>query len=109
MSFTATTRITVLRGVAADRYGDEVDVDSVVATEVPASILQRPVTGVRPSSGRRDTPRTYALRVWRSVDIRQDDRVRDERTGAVYAVTTVAPSTNIAGLGSTRADLQRVT
>lgn len=109
MSFTATTTVTILRGVDIDRYGDEVDASTVVAEGVPASILDRPVTGARPSSGRKDTPRTYAMRVWKSVDLRQDDRVRDEKTGLIYAVTTLAPSTNIAGLGSTRADLQRVT
>ena len=109
MSFLATTTVTVLRGVATDRFGDEVDTDTVVAGNVPASILERPVTGTRPVSGRKDTPRTYALRCWRVNDVRQGDRIRDERTGFLYVVTTAAPSTNPVGLGSTRLDLQRVT
>jgi hypothetical protein len=109
MSFLATTRITIKRGTATDRYGDEVDTDTTVATDVGASILEKPVTGARPSSGRKDTPRGYFLRVWNSVDIRQDDRVVDQRTGLTYVVTTLAPSTNPVGLGSTRLDLQRVT
>lgn len=109
MSFIASTLVSIMRGTTTDRYGDEADTDTVVASAVPASILERPVTGTRPASGRKDTPRTYAMRVWRSVDVRQDDRVRDERTGIVYVVMTYAPSTNIAGLGSTRVDLQRVT
>lgn len=109
MSFLSTTTITILRGTAVDRYGDEQDVDTVVASQVPASILERPVQGTRPASGRKDTARGYALRVWRSVDVRQDDRIRDEKTGLTYVVTTEAPSTNPVGLGSTRLDLQRVT
>ena len=109
MSFRASTTASILRGTATDRFGDEADMDTVVASGVPVSILERPVTGGRPASGRKDTQRGYALRVWRSVDLRQGDRVRDERTGLVYVVLTLAPSTNIAGLGSTRADLQRVT
>lgn len=108
MSFKATTTVTVLRGTATDRYGDEMDTDTVVATNVPASILERPVTGARPASGRKDTPRTYALRTWRR-DLQQNDRIRDEKTGRTYVVTTDAPATNPLGLGSTRLDLQRVT
>ncbi len=109
MSFLATTKVTVLRGVAENRYGDEVDTDTVVATDIPASILERPVTGGRPASGRKDTQRTHAMRVWKVADIQQNDRIRDQKTGLVYAVLTEAPSTNPVGLGSTRLDLQRVT
>lgn len=108
MSFLATTKVSILRGTVMGPYGDELDSDTVAASGVLASILERPVTGARPVGGRTDTPRTYALRVWNGVDIRQGDRVRDERTGAVYSVTTLAPSTNPVGLGATRADLQRV-
>lgn len=109
MSFLATTTISVLRGTVTDRYGDEADSDAVVATRIPASILEKPASGGRPASGRKDTPRGYFLRVWKPVDIRQNDRVKDERTGLTYAVLTEAPSTNPVGLGSTRLDLQRVT
>ncbi len=109
MSFLATTLISILRGTVEDRYGDEVDTDTVIASRIPASILAKPVTGARPSSGRKDTPRGYFLRVWRNVDIRQNDRVRDERTNEVYAVLTDAPTANPVGLGSTRLDLQKVT
>lgn len=109
MSFLATTTVTITRGTAENAYGDEIDTDEVVASKVPASILERPVTGARPASGRADTPRIYAMRVWKTVDLRQNDRVRDERTGRTFYVTTEAPSTNPVGLGSTRVDLQRVT
>lgn len=109
MSFLATTTATVLRGTAVDRYGDEVDTETIIATQVPVSILERPVTGTRPASGRTDTQRTYALRMWKRIPLQQNDRIRDERTGVMYVVTTAAPSTNPVGLGSTRLDLQRVT
>lgn len=109
MSFTATTTISILRGTVTDRYGDEADSDTVVASRIPASILEKPVQGARPASGRKDTPRGYFLRTWRVFAFQQGDRVRDERTGYVYAVTTNAPVTNPVGLGSTRLDVQRVT
>lgn len=110
MSFIANTTVSILRGTAVDDFGDEVDTDSVIARKVPASILERPVTGGRPASGRTDTPRTYALRIWRRLPspLRQDDRVRDERSGLTYYVTTLSGAANNIGLSSTRADLQRV-
>lgn len=109
MSFLATTKITIKRGTAKNRYDDEVDTDTIVDTDVIASILEKPATGGRPASGRKDTPRGYFLRVWKNVDIQQNDRIVDQRTGRTYAVITEAPSTNPVGLGSTRLDLQRVT
>jgi hypothetical protein len=109
MSFQATTTVAILRGTVIGDYSDELDSDEEVASGVRASILERPVTGGRPVSGRSDTQRTHTMRMWKVVDLRQGDRVRDERTGAIYSVLTLAPSTNPVGLGSTRADLQRVT
>lgn len=109
MSFRANTMISIKRGTVVGEYGDDEDSDEVIASDVPASILPKPVTGTRPASGRRDTPRTYFLRAGLAVDLRQDDRVVDERTGRTYVVTTMAEPANFIGLGSVRADLQRVT
>lgn len=109
MSFLATTTVTVFRGTASDRYGDEIDTDDIVDTKVPASILELPPTGGRPASGRKDTPRRYTLRIGKRVELQQDDRIRDERTGLTYYVTTLGPESARVGLGSTRADLLRVT
>jgi len=109
VSFTANGTFSVKRGTYTDDYGDETDSDETVSTGNLGSLLERPVTGGRPASGRADTPRTYALRMWKTVDLRQGDRIVWERTGDTYVVTTLAPSTNNVGLGSTRADLQRVT
>lgn len=105
----AHTTVSVKRGTVIGEYGDEIDSDEVVATELPASILELPVRGGRPVSGRRDTQRTHTLRMWRRFELRQDDRIVDERSGREYVVTTLAPTTRFVGLGSTRADLQRVT
>ena len=105
----ASTTVSVKRGTVTGHYGDDLDSDEVVATELPASILEAPVTGARPVAGRAETPRTYTLRLWRLFELRQDDRIVDERTGAEFVVTTLAPTNRFVGLGSTRAQLQRVT
>lgn len=112
MSFTATTTVSQLRGIARDayeEYGDGVDTEEVIASGVPASILELPATGGRPASGRSDTPRRYTLRLWRVLDLRKGDRFRDERTGELFYVTTDVKPRGHVGLASTRADLQRVT
>jgi len=107
--FLATTTATILRGTAVNRFGDEIDTDTVVQTRVPVSILPGAARGARPASGRRDTPRPYVLRISGAVTIQQDDRIRDERTGWMFAVTTLDDLTpNQVGHGVTRADLQRV-
>lgn len=105
----ANTTISVMRGTVTGPYGDDLDSDEVVRSGTPASILALPVTGARPASGRTDTQRTHVLRVWVAVDIRQDDRIRDERTDEVYSVVTAAGTVNPVGLGSSRFGLQRVT
>lgn len=112
MSFSATTTVSVIRGTASDayeEYGDGVDTDEVIATRLAASILELPATGGRPAAGRADTPRRYALRIWRVLELRQNDRIRDERTDELFYVTTAVKPRGRVGLSSTRAELQRVT
>jgi len=109
VSFSANTTVSVLRGTVVSDYGDDGDSDEAVASNIPASILERPVTGGRPASGRTDTQRTHSLRMWRVFELRQGDRIRDELTGDTYSVITLPRVRNNVGLGSTRADLQRVT
>jgi hypothetical protein len=109
VSLTANTTISVLRGTITGDYGDDLDSDEAVTSGIPASILELPVTGGRPVSGRADTPRTHTLRLWRVFAFRQSDRIKDERTGDIYSIITLVTPRNNVGLGSTRADLQRVT
>lgn len=111
MSFVANDVFTVLRGVAADRFGDDVDTDDVVKTGLPVSILEKPATGGRPVSGRTDTPRTFTMRVRprAGFTFRQGDRVRSERTGEVYTVDVLVSPRNPVGHSVTRYDLRRVT
>jgi hypothetical protein len=105
----ATTTLTVLRGTTTDGYGDEQDTDTPVATGVRASLTEQ----TRRVTTRDDpTPRIvrYAVgRVTAGTDVTDQDRVRDERTGAVYIVEAVSSMANPAVAADLRLDLRRTT
>lgn len=105
----ATTALTILRGTTTDAYGDEQDTNTPIATGVPASLTEQ----TRRVTTRDDpTPRIvrYAVaRVGAGVDIADQDRVKDERTGAVYIVDAVSSMANPAAAPDLRLDLRRTT
>lgn len=105
----ATTTLSVLRGATTDAYGDEQDTATVVHTGIVASLTEQ----ARRVTTRDDpTPRIvrYAVgRVSASTDITDQDRVRDERTGAVYIVEAVSSMANPAVAADLRLDLRRTT
>lgn len=105
----ATTTLTVYRGTTTDAYGDEQDTDTPIATGIPASLTEQS----RLVTTRDDpTPRIvrYAVaRVTAGTDITDQDRVKDERTGAVYIVDAASQMTNPAVASDLRLDLRRTT
>lgn len=110
MSWRATTTVSILRGAATDRFGDEVDADIVVRDRIPAQLIeQTPNSRSRPVDGRTDQVRSYTLRVSPAVDLRKGDRIRDERTGEVYTGDFEALVANPAGHRSRRMTLRKVT
>ncbi|GGW15752.1 hypothetical protein GCM10018980_51840 [Streptomyces capoamus] len=109
MQAIATTRISILRGTATDAYGDEVDTDTPIAAEIPAALTEQ---SRRVTTRDDPTPRIvrYAVaRVAAGTDIQDQDRVRDERTGAVYIVDAVSSMANPAAAADLRLDLRRTT
>lgn len=105
----ATTTLTVYRGTATDTYGDEQDADTVVHTGIRASLTEQ---SRRVTTRDDPTPRIvhYAVgRVTAGTDITDQDRVRDERTGAVYIVEAVSSMANPAVAADIRLDLRRTT
>jgi hypothetical protein len=105
----ATTTLAILRGTTTDAYGDEQDTDTAVATGIPASLTEQ----TRRVTTRDDpTPRIvrYAVaRVRAGTDVTDQDRVKDERTGAIYAVDAVSSMANPALAADLRLDLRRTT
>jgi hypothetical protein len=109
MQAVATTSISILRGVTTDAYGDEQDTDTPVHTGIPASLTEQ----TRRVTTRDDpVPRIvrYAVaRVTAGTDVTDQDRIRDERTGAVYIVEAVSSMANPAAAADLRLDLRRTT
>lgn len=109
MQAIATTLLTVMRGTTTDAYGDEQDTDTAVATGIPASLTEQ---SRRVTTRDNPTPRIvrYAVaRVTAGTDIQDQDRLRDERTGAVYIVDAVSSMANPTAAADLRLDLRRTT
>lgn len=105
----ATTTLAVLRGTTTDTWGDEADTNTPVYTGIPASLTEQ---SRRVTTRDNPTPRIvrYAVaRVTAGTDITDQDRVRDERTGAVYIVDAVSQMANPAVAADLRLDLRRTT
>lgn len=105
----ATTTVSVFRGTTTDDYGDEADTDTPLYTGIPASLTEQ----TRRVTTRDDpAPRIvrYAVaRVAAGTDVTDQDRLRDERTGAVYIVDAVSSMANPALTADLRLDLRRTT
>lgn len=109
MQAVATTKVSILRGTTTDAYGDEQDADTVVHTGIPASLIEQ---SRRVTTRDNPTPRIvrYAIaRVPAATDVTDQDRLRDERTGATYIVESVSAMTNPALAVDRRLDLRRTT
>lgn len=91
----ANTTISILRGTEQDGYGDEVDSQTPVYTGVVASILGSSRRVYLPAESATRVIHTYTGRCGAEVDLRKDDRVRDERNGRVYLVTELADSPSL--------------
>jgi hypothetical protein len=88
----ATTTVSVLRGTATDPvYGDTTASMSVVASGIPASIIEgRAPRVTTPGNPTPRVTRGYAGIVGSAVDVTDADRLRDERTGQIYVIESVS-------------------
>lgn len=105
----ATTTITVYRGTTSDTWGDEQDTDTPVYTGIVASVTEQ---SRRVTTRDDPTPRIvrYAVgRVTAGTDITDQDRILDERTGAVYIVDAVSSMNSPVVAADLRLDLRRTT
>lgn len=104
----ATCTISILRGTAKDLiYGDSYDTSQVIASGVPASIIERTQKIITPGNAAPRIVRAIDGIVGPATDIADSDRVQDEKTGQIYVVTAVINSA-LPGMDSdTQLELRR--
>lgn len=108
MNLIPTTTITVLRGSTTDSYGDDVDGTDSVYSKVPAAIgEQSPIIEITPDG----TPRTirrFRTRIPAYVQLQDEDRIKDERTGDIYIIDSIVRSQNPVFTPERSVNLRRV-
>ncbi len=98
----------ILRGTTTDTYGDTKQTATVVASGVVASLVEQSQNTSRRADNRRQTMRYYTARLWSTVDVQVEDRVRDA-AGVVYVVDDITWPASPFGTPSQRLRLRRAT
>lgn len=106
----STGRYTVLsRVTTTNDYGDEVegvDESSPVIT-ILGSVIERTKQVFNPDDGRVATIRFLTGRFNHNADIQDGDRIKDEKTGEIFVVESLARPTNAVMKSDIVADLIR--
>ena len=107
-----TTWVTVLRGISSDVFGDQIDAPSEAGgdalTRIPASLLERTRTITTPNSATPRVVRYATARLPAGTPVTEDDRLRDEQTGRIYAISAVTQPAAVGFTPHLRLDLTRV-
>ena len=84
--------ISILRGTTTNQWGDEIDATDgaqVIATGVPVALAITSTTAHDPSTQTIRVVRRITGAIQSDTDVRDNDRLRDDATGAVYVVESV--------------------
>ena len=103
----ATTRVSVLGGSGTDEFGDERDGTTVLASGIPASLIEASREASEPVTGLPRIVRTHVCRLPSGTDIDETKRLLDEQTGEVYIVVSVTHNANPVLAQPLRVDLKR--
>jgi hypothetical protein len=108
------TTVAVLRGVKYDEYGDLEDAATEVTSGIPAILAETSRTVQDPATQQPRTVRAATLKVPYWTQILDTDQVRDEFTGAVYAIEDITTppttlATRVGGAPDLLLTLRRVT
>lgn len=104
----ATTTISILRGEDTDDWGDPIDLATPVETGVIASIIEYKTYSKGEITTQPRNIRYARLRVRSDLDIRTNDRVKDERTEDIWVIVNISSIQNPAIGLDRRVDLQFV-
>lgn len=106
MNGMATGRYSIIRGaVSVNEYGDEIEEDTVITERILGSVIEQSRTNYDPQSGRIATLRQLTGRFGSEHDIRDGDRIKDEKSNKVYVVTSVFQGTSFVGKADIVLDL----
>ena len=104
----STGRYTVLsRDTTVNDYGDEVEGEGVASTTILGSVIERSKTVYNPDDGRVATIRFLTGRFSHNADIQDGDRIKDEKTGEIFVVQSLARPSNAIMKSDIVADLIR--
>lgn len=106
--FLATTTVVVLRGEEVDEYADAVDADTPVRGHVPVALSEGDKRVWVPAENRTTVVRQVTGRARPGSDIREGDRLRDERDQSIYLVEGVSRPQTPIGQADVRLTLRRV-
>ena len=88
-NFRPTTYVTILRTSPSDltdEFGDPLDNETVSSTGNPFSIIQQRQRQFLPAENRTTIIEVIAGRCRGNVDVKNTDRLKDERTGFIYMI-----------------------
>jgi hypothetical protein len=85
----ANTRLTIMRGTAANPYGDESDVGIPLHQHVPAAVNESSKVVFDPATQRPQTIRRSTAMVAGWVDVLSSDTIMDESTGNFYMIQDI--------------------
>lgn len=95
--------VSVMRGaLAPNGFGDELSAATVVATGLPAAVAEKRQRSYQPAEQRGGVVEEFTIRLRPTADVTEDDRLLDERTGAVYQVRTIHHPRTVVGLADVR-------
>lgn len=103
-----TTTVSILSGSSTDDLGDVLEGTTVSASGVPASILERTKRVFTPTDQRVQTITYYTGRLPAGTAVTVANRVRDDVSGAVYAIDNVSALVSPVMTPDLRLDLRRV-
>ncbi|MFD6094753.1 hypothetical protein ACFVWN_01050 [Nocardiopsis flavescens] len=112
MTTRASTRLTFYRtpedSTATNEWGEPVDEDVPHLTGVLAALQEETVRQWQPSERRLIETQMWVARIRPDLDVRDDDRVQDEKTGARYVIESVHRPTSYIGWRRIRLQLKHI-
>lgn len=103
-----TTTVTVYRGEGTDEYGDPIDLDIVHLSGVPANFSNLKVSAKTESSTMPQVLYTADCRVRAGLDINENDRLKDEKSGEYWQIVATSRPQNPAVQPELRLHLLRL-